>query len=91
MPHAGELTLAVRVPDGLELALAHDRVEARFTVAAGQRVVLGVIAAERDPLYVCDIGSIEQRIAATAGIWRHWWARCGGPGRAASASCATPP
>jgi GH15 family glucan-1,4-alpha-glucosidase len=70
--HAGQLTLAVLAPASLKLDLAHDRVEARFTVAVGERVVLGVAAAERDPLYLCGTDSIEQRVTATADSWRQW-------------------
>ena len=70
--HAGGLTLAVRAQRGLELTVHHDRIEACFTVAADARVVLGVVAAENDPLYLCDIEAIEQRITTTADSWRHW-------------------
>ncbi len=70
--HAGGLTLAVRARRGLGLTVHHDRIEACFTVAAGERVVLGIVAAENDPLYLCDIGAIEQRITTTADGWRHW-------------------
>lgn len=70
--HAGELTLAVRAPGGTDLAIGHDQVGARFRVTPGERVVLGVVAAYRDPLYLCDIDSIEQRITVTAASWRQW-------------------
>jgi GH15 family glucan-1,4-alpha-glucosidase len=81
--HAGELILAVRAPNGLELTTRHDRVEAHFTVAADERVVLGVVAANRDPLYLCDIDSIERRITTTADSWRQWCSqvRWAGEGR----------
>ena len=70
--HAGELTMAVRAPSGIPLTATHDRVEARFTVAAEERIVLGVVATDQDPLSLCDIESIGQRITATADSWRHW-------------------
>ena len=70
--HAGELTLSVRGPRDLDLTVDHDRVMAHFTVAAGERIVLGVVAASDDPLYLCDIEAIEQRVAATADSWRQW-------------------
>ncbi len=70
--HAGDLTLAVRASGGVELTVGHDSVAARFSVARDERVVIGVVAAERDPLYLCHTDSIEQRISTTADGWRRW-------------------
>lgn len=73
--HAGTLTMGVRVSPEITLDVQHDQVGALFTVGAGDRRVVGLVASDADPLYLCDIDSIDERIDVTADSWRHWSAQ----------------
>lgn len=81
--HAGDLTMGVRASDGIDLQVGHARVDALFTVAEGERVVLAVVASEAEPLYLTGIEAIDARIELTAANWRHWatQVRWAGPDR----------
>lgn len=70
--HAGELTFGVRCSAGVDLEVARAGVVAQFDVVAGQRVVLAVVAAAAEPLFLADVDSIDQRMDLTAEDWRHW-------------------
>lgn len=70
--HAGELTMGVRASDGVDLSVGHAQVSARFTLAAGERVVLAVVATEAEPLYLAGVDAIDARLELTARNWRHW-------------------
>lgn len=79
--HAGAHMLAVRADDDLGLQATHDRVHARFTVAAGERRVIGLVATAGDPLFLCDVDDIDHRIDLTAASWRQWAEAVGWAGR----------
>lgn len=79
--HAGRLTFGVRAD--IPLDVEHARVSATFTVQAGHRHVVGVVSSDADPLFLCDVGSIDHRIDVTTGNWREWVSQVDwrGPGR----------
>jgi GH15 family glucan-1,4-alpha-glucosidase len=81
--HAGTHMLAVRADDDLDFDRQHERIDARFTVSAGERRVIGVVASDADPLYLCDVDAVDHRIDLTAAGWREWSesVRWDGPGR----------
>ncbi len=70
--HAGTVMMGVRCSPQIAPTTHFDRVEAVFTVAEGERRVTAVVAAGEDPLFLCDVGSIDQRIDLTAENWRRW-------------------
>jgi GH15 family glucan-1,4-alpha-glucosidase len=70
--HAGSLTMGLRCSPEIRLHVSHEQVHATFTVAAGQRRIVGVVASHADPLFLCDVGSIDHRIDLTAASWRQW-------------------
>ena len=70
--HAGHLTMGLRCSSEIRLHVRHEQINARFTVAAGQRRIIGLVAAHADPLFLCDVGSIDHRIDVTAASWRQW-------------------
>jgi GH15 family glucan-1,4-alpha-glucosidase len=70
--HAGDLTMGVRAGNGIDLRVSHARVNARFAVAAGERVVLAVVATKAEPLYLAGVEAIDARLDLTAANWRHW-------------------
>ncbi len=70
--HAGALTMGLRCSRDIPLQVRPDHVAATFTVKQGERHVVGVVATEADPLFLCDVDSIDRRIEETADSWRHW-------------------
>lgn len=70
--HAGRLTMGLRCSPEIRLHVSHEQISAKFSVAAGQRRVIGVVAAHADPLFLCDVDSIDHRIDLTAASWRQW-------------------
>ncbi len=70
--HAGKITLGVRCSPAIVLRVDHDQVSGSFTVEAGQRRLVGIVAAEADPLFMCDVDSIDHRIDITSASWRQW-------------------
>jgi GH15 family glucan-1,4-alpha-glucosidase len=70
--HAGPLTMGVRCSSQLTLRVRFDRVEAFFVVGEGERRIAAVVASEKDPLFLCGVDSIDQRIDPTAENWRRW-------------------
>jgi GH15 family glucan-1,4-alpha-glucosidase len=70
--HAGSLTMALQCSPEIRLHVRHDEVSATFTVAEGQRRVIGVVATDAEPLFLCDVDSIDHRIEVTADSWRQW-------------------
>lgn len=81
--HAGTLTMGVRASPEINLDVRHDHVGATFTVNEGDRRIVGVVASDAEPLFLCDVDSIDERINLTADSWRHWAAqvRWSGAGR----------
>lgn len=70
--HAGTLTMGVRASSDIVLQVDHETVAATFTIAQGRRRVIGVVATDADPLFLCDIDAIDRRMDATADSWRQW-------------------
>lgn len=70
--HAGPVTLGVRCSPEIQLTTRHRQVSAAFRVDAGQRRVVGIVASCDDPLFLCDVASIDARIDLTTERWRHW-------------------
>ncbi len=70
--HVGKITLGVRCSPQIALSITHDRVHAAFTVEAGQRSLVGIVASEADPLFLCSVESIDRRVDVTADSWRQW-------------------
>ncbi|UIJ34316.1 glycoside hydrolase family 15 protein [Allobranchiibius sp. GilTou73] len=73
--HAGTLTMGLRHSSQIRPRVSHDRVEAVFRVAKGERRVIGVVAADADPLFMCKIDAIDNRIDVSADSWREWSSR----------------
>lgn len=70
--HAGTVTLGVRCSPEITLKTSHDRVQASFTIKAGERRILALVASDDDPLFLCEVDSIDHRIDLTASSWRTW-------------------
>lgn len=73
--HAGTLTMGVRASPEITLDVRHDHIAASFTVQEGDRLIVGFVASDNDPLFLCDVDSIDERIELTADSWRHWAAQ----------------
>lgn len=73
--HAGTLTLALRCSESIALHVGPERVEGTFTAQAGDRLMVGVVAAGDQPLYLCDVESIDRRLDVSAEAWRRWSAQ----------------
>ncbi len=78
--HAGPVTLGVRASPGVVLATTHRAVTARFTVDAGQREVVGLVASDAAPLFLCDVEAVDRRLDTTVESWRRWSAGVTWPG-----------
>ncbi|SEN47315.1 Glucoamylase (glucan-1,4-alpha-glucosidase), GH15 family [Sphingomonas gellani] len=61
--------------DGVTVERDDDGVTGRFTVAAGERRVLAIVAGEEEPLAVPPIADIDARIDLSDREWRDWAAR----------------
>ncbi|GAB3489637.1 glycoside hydrolase family 15 protein [Flexivirga lutea] len=70
--HSGATMLGVRCSPQIALDVTHDRVRAKFDVADQERRVVGIVATEKDPLFMCDADAIDQRIEVSAHAWRKW-------------------
>lgn len=70
--HAGTLTLGVRCSDQIPLEMSHDRVQSRFEVTDGDRCIVGVVASDADPLFMCSVDAIDHRIDVSARAWCEW-------------------
>ncbi len=81
--HAGDLTMGLRCSPEIKVNVRHQQVSATFAVAAGQRRIVGLVASHSDPLFLCDVDSIDHRIDLTAASWRQWCSQVHwqGPGR----------
>ncbi len=81
--HAGPLTLGLRGTEPGEVEVQHARVDATFTVPAGARRVIGLVASDADPLFMCPVDSIDRRVDQTTASWRAWCSLVtwDGPGR----------
>ncbi|HWF71523.1 MAG TPA: glycoside hydrolase family 15 protein, partial [Mycobacterium sp.] len=70
--HAGPLTMGVRCSPQVTVAVRFEGVEATFVVAEGERRITAVVASDKDPLFFCQVDSIDRRIDPTAENWRRW-------------------
>ncbi|MEO8851378.1 MAG: glycoside hydrolase family 15 protein, partial [Allobranchiibius sp.] len=70
--HTGSLTMGLRCSDEIELQCSYDCVEAVFEVDEGERRIVGVVASDADPLFMCDVGAIDHRMDVSANAWRQW-------------------
>ena len=81
--HAGGLVMALRCSSEIDVSIHPHHVEGEFRIAAGERRVLALVAADGDPLFLCDVASIDNRLDLTAESWRRWSTQIhwDGPGR----------
>lgn len=70
--HAGDTTLAVRLPDGVAADVRDRSVHADIRVSAGERVVVGVVASSDRPLFLTGVEAIDDRIDLSVSRWRDW-------------------
>jgi GH15 family glucan-1,4-alpha-glucosidase len=70
--HAGSITLGLRCSPEITMSVAHEQVTGTLAVGEGERRVIGVVAADGDPLFLCDVASIDHRIDVTTRSWREW-------------------
>ena len=70
--HAGEVTMGVRCDDGVAVEVGRAEVTGRFTVADGRRVIVGIVAAHGEPLYLPDVAAIDSRVDLSVRGWQEW-------------------
>ena len=70
--HAGDTTLAVRLPAGIAADVRDRSVHAELRVSAGDRAVVGVVASCDRPLFLAGVESIDARIDLSVSRWREW-------------------
>ncbi len=70
--HAGDLTLAVRCSDGVDLDVRRKTVRATVTVPAGDSAMIAIVAAHAQPLLLADVDAIDHRLDECATAWRRW-------------------
>ncbi len=70
--HAGGVTMAVRCSPGVEVVSDSRCVGADVSVGAGERVLLGVVGTDREPLFLANPASIDSRLDLTRDSWLRW-------------------
>jgi GH15 family glucan-1,4-alpha-glucosidase len=70
--HAGTLTLAVRCSPEITVRSGPEQVEATFDAQAGKRLIVGVVASDDQPLFLCEVDAIDRRLDLSADAWRRW-------------------
>lgn len=70
--HAGPLTLALRCSDTVEVTVSPGQVQGTACVREGERIMVGVVVADDQPLYLCDVDSIDRRLDLSIKAWRRW-------------------
>ncbi len=70
--HSGPLMIAVRTDVEPPLEVTGDGVDARFTITAGERRVVGLVCGEEDPVVTCAPDAVDRRIDLTTESWRRW-------------------
>jgi GH15 family glucan-1,4-alpha-glucosidase len=71
--HIATLMVMLRTSPEVEITEYTDRlVRARFTVGAGRRVTLALLASEDEPFAVPTLEQIDARIDLSDGAWRDW-------------------
>ena len=76
--HAGEVLGLFRHTPGVEILSEEDEgIAARFSVEAGQREIVAIIAGQNEPLVVATMEEIDGRIDISDKEWREWSAEIG--------------
>ncbi len=70
--HAGDVTMGLRCSGRIPLEVTHEGVTSRFTVHVGDSPIVALVASQADPLYLCDVDSIEHRMDLTRESWQEW-------------------
>jgi GH15 family glucan-1,4-alpha-glucosidase len=70
--HAGTLTMGLRCSEQITLRVGPDQVEGSFTAKAGDRLMVGVVVSDDQPLFLCDVESIDGRLDLSVEAWRRW-------------------
>lgn len=73
--HTGELVMAVRYSAGVAVDVGRTAVAGSFSVSAGERTVVAVVASDAAPLFLTDVDAVDARLDLTAANWRHWSAQ----------------
>jgi GH15 family glucan-1,4-alpha-glucosidase len=71
----GELQLGFRAWDSGEPEVGDGAVVGECVLAAGERAMLAMLAAEDEPLVVPERRAVQRRLRETAGVWRSWVSR----------------
>jgi GH15 family glucan-1,4-alpha-glucosidase len=80
--HVAGLMGLFRTSDGVHIEAESDHaISGHVTVAAGQREVVAIVAAENEPLVVAPIAEIDGRIDVSCQEWRDWTERLAYGGR----------
>lgn len=66
------LTMAVRTLLEDDVTITDDRIHASFTTTPGSRHLLGLVATEREPLFVPTPESVDEGVSRTAQVWQTW-------------------
>lgn len=70
--HAGGVAVGVRADPRIALRTGHRSVSGEFTVSAGERYPIGLVADHETPLYLADVRDIDRRLDGTVEAWRRW-------------------
>lgn len=69
----GDQTIAVILSEKLTTqTVAPSRVQGSFYVVAGERTLIGLVATDREPLFVPSAGAIDARLDRSIDSWRRW-------------------
>lgn len=74
--HVGEVLGVLLGSDGVNLAaLSDEGIDTTFSVEAGQRELLAIVAGQQEPLIVPTVAEIDARIDSSDEEWRRWTAQ----------------
>ena len=66
------LTLAVRTLGEDAIVAGDQRIDVTYTTAPGSRALLGLVATEREPLFLADPADVDAGIDRTVANWQSW-------------------
>ncbi|KQS68907.1 glycoside hydrolase [Modestobacter sp. Leaf380] len=66
------LTMAVRTSGADEVRVADQRIDVAYTTAPGSRHLLGLVATEREPLFLAAAEDVDAGIDRTVANWQAW-------------------
>ncbi|GAA4308634.1 glycoside hydrolase family 15 protein [Klenkia terrae] len=66
------LTLAVRTLGADAVEVGDQRIDITYTTTPGSRALLGLVATEREPLFLADPEDVDAGIDRTVANWRAW-------------------